>query len=88
MTDIREPWNLTGTQRRQFREAQIAAKAARHGYRRHPAEVTSDRLGDAVGKWHGKFSGEERDMVAQIRQRLEEIAEEAGSDSAITGRAY
>ena len=43
--------------------------------RRHPAEVTSDRLLDAVERWHDKFTGEERDMIGQIRQALFEIAE-------------
>jgi hypothetical protein len=56
-------------------------------YRRHPAEVTSDRLGDAVGRWHEHFTGEERDMISKIRVRLEEIAEDAGSQTANTGRA-
>lgn len=42
--------------------------------KRHPAEVTSDRLGDAVTKWD-QFTAEERDMVAVIRHRLETIAE-------------
>ena len=43
--------------------------------RRHSAEVTSDRLGDAVTKWGGEFTGAELDMVAHIRHRLEQIAE-------------
>jgi hypothetical protein len=43
--------------------------------RRHPAEVTSDRLLDAVERWHDKFTGYERDMIGQIRQALFEIAE-------------
>ena len=56
-------------------------------YRRHPAEVTSDRLGDAVERWHDQFGPDERDMVAKIRFRLEQIAEDADSDSANTGWA-
>lgn len=56
-------------------------------YRRHPAEVTSDRLGDAVERWTEQFTPEERDMVGRIRIRLEEIAEDAGSDTANTGRS-
>jgi hypothetical protein len=52
-------------------------------YRRHPAEVTSDRLGDAVEKWNEQFSPGERDMVAQIRARLEQIAADAGSETAL-----
>lgn len=43
--------------------------------RRHPAEVTSDRLGDAVEKWYDHFTGPERDMIARIRDVLERIAE-------------
>jgi hypothetical protein len=43
--------------------------------RRHPAEVTSDRLLYAVEHWHDKFDGEERDMIGRIRQALFEIAE-------------
>lgn len=43
--------------------------------RRHPAEVTSDRLGDHYSDWNEKFSGAELDMISDIRQALEEIAE-------------
>lgn len=82
-----EPWNLTEAQRRQFREAQAAAKASRPGGRtlrqrhpRHPAEVTADRLGDALDKWPDKFDGADCDMVAQIRHILNTIAEEARGD--------
>lgn len=46
-------------------------------YRRHPAEVTSDKLAEAVERWHEHFTPQERDMVAAIRQRLEAIADEA-----------
>lgn len=49
--------------------------------RRHPAEVTSDRLGDAVTRWGSRFTAEELDMIGQIRARLEEIAEQAGGDA-------
>jgi hypothetical protein len=48
------------------------------GYKRHPAEVTSDRLLYAVEHWHERFTPQERDMIATIRWRLEQIAEEAG----------
>ena len=44
-------------------------------YRRHPAEVTSDRLGDAVTDWYDLMTGSERDAIAEVRQVLEEIAE-------------
>jgi hypothetical protein len=43
--------------------------------RRHPAEVTSDRLADASERWHDLFTGEELDMIGRIRHALEEIAE-------------
>lgn len=43
--------------------------------KRHPAEVTSDRLADAVDRWYDKFDGQERDYIAAIRHALEEIAE-------------
>ncbi|MEV1170830.1 hypothetical protein [Nonomuraea sp. NPDC049784] len=48
--------------------------------RRHPAEVTSDRLGDALDKWPNDFDGQARDAVAFIRQILENIAERAGGE--------
>jgi hypothetical protein len=48
-----------------------------NGYRRHPAEVTSDRLGDDVERWHEKFTPQERDAVALIRNRLEQIADQS-----------
>ena len=44
--------------------------------RRHPAEVTSDRLGDAVTDWGECFTPDELDMVGHIRHRLECIAED------------
>lgn len=43
--------------------------------RSHPAEVTADRLGDHVERWHEKFSPQERDDIAAIRHALFEIAE-------------
>ena len=58
------------------REIRAMLVAARKGTgRRHPAEVTSDRLGDATARWHNKFTGAELDMIATIRRRLEQIAE-------------
>lgn len=54
-------------------EARRAGKLSR----RHPAEVTSDRLGDAVTRWCDQFTGAELDMVGVIRDRLEQIAEAA-----------
>lgn len=43
--------------------------------KRHPAEVTADRLGDASERWNKKFDGEELDMIGRIIHALEEIAE-------------
>ena len=42
---------------------------------RHPAEVTADRLAITVGRYASKFDGRERDMISEIIQALEEIAE-------------
>lgn len=50
-----------------------ALRGAKIG-RRHPAEVTSDRLGDATAQWGDQFEPDELDMIAMIRHRLEEIA--------------
>jgi hypothetical protein len=44
-------------------------------YRRHPAEVISDRLAEASERWRDKFTGEELDMIGQLRHALEQIAE-------------
>lgn len=54
-----------------------ALAASRRGTpsRRHPAQVTSDRLGDAVDRWGDAFDPAELDMVGVIRHRLEQIAE-------------
>lgn len=43
--------------------------------RRHPAEVTIDRLGDAVERWNDKFDGEEKDMIGMIIHALQQIAD-------------
>jgi hypothetical protein len=43
--------------------------------RRHPAEVTSDRLAEAAARWGHLLTGEERDMIGWLRHVLEEIAE-------------
>lgn len=49
--------------------------------RRHPAEVTSDRLLAAVERWHDRFTGQQRDAIAGIRVVLEEIAEQESGDT-------
>jgi hypothetical protein len=43
--------------------------------KRHPAEVTYDRLMDALERWPDKFDAEERDYVGIILNRLYEISE-------------
>jgi hypothetical protein len=45
-------------------------------YRRHPAEVTADRLGGEYERWFDRLSGTERDAVSQVRNALQRIAEE------------
>lgn len=45
--------------------------------RRHPAEVTSDRLADALDRWPDRFDGGQRDAVAELIGVLEQIAEDA-----------
>jgi len=45
--------------------------------RRHPAEVTSDRLLDAYERWYDHFTGEQRDAIGEIRHVLQEIADGA-----------
>lgn len=44
--------------------------------RRHPAEVTSDRLLEHYEKWFDRLSGEERDAISKVRNALQNIAEE------------
>ena len=43
--------------------------------RRHPAEVTADRLLSAVERWHDKFTPQERDAIGLVRFALWQIAE-------------
>lgn len=42
--------------------------------RRHPADVTADRLSDHVTQWNEKFSGAELDDISFIIHALREIA--------------
>jgi hypothetical protein len=41
---------------------------------RHPAEVTSDRLGDHYEKWYSRLSGDEREAISIVRNALERRA--------------
>ena len=43
--------------------------------KRHPAEVTADRLAEALEKWPDAFDGRDRDMIGEIRQQLQNIAD-------------
>lgn len=42
--------------------------------KRHPAEVTADRLRTASEQWYEKFDGAERDMIGQLAWALDQIA--------------
>lgn len=53
--------------------------------RRHPADVTADRLGDALDKWPDAFNGGDRDMVSQIIHILTMIAEGGSGWTALPG---
>lgn len=44
-------------------------------YRRHPAEVTADRLLVAYEQYYDKMTGVERDALSLTRFVLQEIAE-------------
>lgn len=44
-------------------------------YRRHPAEVTADRLQDALDRWPDAFDGRARDDISFIRHILQCIAD-------------
>lgn len=43
--------------------------------RRHPAEVTADRLADTMDRYPDDFDGSARDDIAHIRFLLQEIAD-------------
>jgi hypothetical protein len=61
--------------RQVFSDALSAHRRSGKARKRHPAEVTSDRLLQAVTKYEG-WTPEERDMVGIIRNRLELIAQQ------------
>lgn len=44
--------------------------------KRHPAEVTSDRLLQHYERWNDRFTGYERDAISQIRDALLRITVE------------
>jgi len=43
--------------------------------RRHPADVTADRLLEDVERWHDKFTPAERDALSLVRFVLQQIAD-------------
>ena len=49
--------------------------------RRHPAEVTADRLADALDRWPDRFDGEDRDAIGRLRTILQDIAEGIDPDA-------
>ena len=49
--------------------------ADRKRYRRHPADVTADRMADAYERYYDKMDGRERDDLSHIIFVLQEIAE-------------
>lgn len=44
--------------------------------RRHPAQVTSDRLAEAVDRWADRLDGATLDEIAHVRYELERITTE------------
>ncbi len=44
--------------------------------RRHPAEVTADRLKDSYEKWNSRWEPEELDFLSIIIDKLERFAAE------------
>lgn len=43
--------------------------------RRHPLEVTSDRIGDAIYRYGDRLDGSERDALSEARTILESLVE-------------
>jgi hypothetical protein len=48
--------------------------SARRLSRRHPAEVTADRLGDHLDRWFARSDGATRDAIGRVRAWLDDIA--------------
>lgn len=49
----------------------MTGETKRRRPRRHPAEVTADRLGDHLDRWYGKTDGPMRDAIAKVRDWLD-----------------
>jgi hypothetical protein len=58
-----------------FRQAMRPTSKRTKRTQRHPAEVTSDRLGWHSDRYGSLMSGAERDALALVRHVLEEIAD-------------
>lgn len=43
--------------------------------RRHPAEITSDRLAEHLERWYDTTNGPLRDAIARVRDWLEDRAD-------------
>ena len=43
--------------------------------RRHPAEITADRLSKHIEEYHDKLDGAERDEFSRVKFILDEIAD-------------
>ena len=48
----------------------------RQSLRRHPAEITNERLLTAYERWFSRLSGQERDAISMVRNALWRISEE------------
>ena len=42
--------------------------------RRHPCEVTADRLGDHYERYYDRMTGSEREQLSQVKYTLEQLA--------------
>ena len=49
---------------------------ARRLPKRHPLEVTADRLGDTIHCYGHHLTGRERDMPSALRDKFERLAED------------
>ena len=51
----------------------------RAGRRRHPCEVTADRLAEHYERYYDHMTGSDRDQLSQVRHMLQQIAEREDS---------
>lgn len=43
--------------------------------KRHPCEVTADRLGDHLDRYGARITPDNRDLIAQVRFLLQQLAD-------------